>query len=117
MLISIAWGGGPTRKVTINPPGIRGTKSQASVWIAGSQWWAEVLTQIVSGPCRGGWISVFQRACTCGHPDSGAASVWSTKLSVLIQQMGVWEGGSKGAFVSVTCVHEGSEIMNGFEEL
>jgi hypothetical protein len=22
-----------------------------------------------------------------------------------------------GAFVSVTCVHEGSEILNGFEEL
>ena len=36
--------GGPRPKVTINPPGIRGTKSQASVWIAGSQWWAEVLT-------------------------------------------------------------------------
>ena len=44
MLITIAWGGGPTPKVTINPPGIRGTKSQATVWIAGSQWWTEVLT-------------------------------------------------------------------------
>ena len=38
------WGGGLWSMVTINPPGIRGTKSQASVWIAGSQWWTEVLT-------------------------------------------------------------------------
>ena len=37
-------GGGPWPKVTINPLGIRGTKSQASARIAGSQWWAEVLT-------------------------------------------------------------------------
>ena len=105
MVITIAWGGGPTPKIAINPPGIRGTKSQASVWIAGSHWWAEVLTPFVSGPCRGGWASVFQRPCTCGHPDSGAASVWSTKLSVLIQRMGVWAGDSVDAFVGTKCVH------------
>ena len=39
---------------------------------------------VSEGPCRGGWASVFQRPCTCGHPDSGAASVWSQFSVVLV---------------------------------
>ena len=38
---------------------------------------------VSEGPCRGGWASVFQRPCTCGHPNSGAASVWS-RFSVFV---------------------------------
>ena len=35
-------GGGPRTDLPINPPGPRRTKSQASAWVNGSQWWAKV---------------------------------------------------------------------------
>ena len=67
-------GGGPGPVVTNNPPGIRGTKSQASASIAGSHWWAEVLTlflrglltdmHLLSAP-RLSWIPLLTCPCGC----------------------------------------------------
>ena len=76
------WGGVlPDGSQTDAKGHVRGTRSQASVWFAGSQRLAGVHKHFY-GPVRGGWTPVFQRSYTCGHSDSGAASVWSDNCFV-----------------------------------
>ena len=93
------------------------------MWFAGSPWGPVPLC--FKGPCRGGWVPACQRPHTCGHPDSGAASVWSQVFSFLSMRISssvvapwVVPGASPGATWSpLGCTSRDTSGSGEIEEL